>query len=115
MWDRGALRGHLLSLLSIRSTRRSLWTAPAHAFVDQLLDVEHQGRDARPVRSALRLPSLFYGSTLANFAFAFQFAVERSRIDTPATCARIRAADTVPTQRPARGRQDPTRRRRQGA
>lgn len=66
-----------------------------HAFVDQLLDAEHQGRESRRVRTALRLSSLPTGSTLADFDFAFQPAIERSRIDTLATCAFIRAAETV--------------------
>ena len=74
-------------------------TAP-HAFLDQLLEVEHQAREARRVRTALRLSSLPTGSTLADFDFAFQPAVERSRIDTLATCAYIRAAETVLIQGP---------------
>jgi len=75
-------------------------STPPHAFVDQLLDAEHQGREARRVRTALRLSSLPTGSTLADFDFAFQPAVERSRIDTLATCAYIRAAETVLIQGP---------------
>jgi DNA replication protein DnaC len=74
-------------------------TAP-HAFVDQLLDGEHQGRESRRVRTALRLSSLPTGLTLADFDFAFQPAIERSRIDTLATCAYIRAAETVLIQGP---------------
>ena len=66
-----------------------------HAFVDQLLDIEHQGREGRRVRTALRLPSLPNGAPLADFDFAFQPAIERSRIDTLATCAFIHAAETV--------------------
>jgi DNA replication protein DnaC len=71
-----------------------------HAFVDQLLDIEHQGRESRRVRTALRLSSLPNGPTLADFDFAFQPAIERSRIDTLATCAFIRAAETVLIQGP---------------
>lgn len=74
-------------------------TAP-HAFVDQLLEAEHLGREARRVRTALRLSSLPSGLTLADFDFAFQPAIERSRIDTLATCAYIRAAETVLIQGP---------------
>ena len=37
-----------------------------HAFVDQLLDAEHQGRESRRVRTALRLSSLPTGSSLAD-------------------------------------------------
>jgi DNA replication protein DnaC len=74
-------------------------TAP-HAFVDQLLEAEHLSREARRVRTALRLSSLPSGLTLADFDFAFQPAIERSRIDTLATCAYIRAAETVLIQGP---------------
>jgi len=74
-------------------------TAP-HAFVDQLLETEYQGRESRRVRTALRLSSLPSGLTLADFDFAFQPAIERSRIDTLATCAYIRAAETVLIQGP---------------
>ena len=52
-----------------------------HAVLDTLLDVEHQAREGRRVRTALRLSSLPTGQTLADFDFAFQPALERSRID----------------------------------
>ncbi len=74
-------------------------TAP-HLFLDQLLDAEHGAREARRVRTALRLSSLPTGQTLADFDFAFQPAIERSRIDTLATCAYVRAAETVLIQGP---------------
>ncbi|MBK7250025.1 MAG: ATP-binding protein [Gammaproteobacteria bacterium] len=50
---------------------------------------------ARRTRTALRLSNLPPGQTLADFDFAFQPAIERSRIETLATCAFIRAAETV--------------------
>ena len=56
-----------------------------HAVVDALLEAEHQAREGRRVRTALRLSSLPNGQTLADFDFAFQPAIERSRIDTLAT------------------------------
>jgi IstB-like ATP binding protein len=59
-------------------------TAP-HAFLEQLLEAEYQGREARRVRTALRLSNLPTGHTLADFDFAFQPAIERSRIETLAT------------------------------
>jgi DNA replication protein DnaC len=74
--------------------------APPHAFLDQILDTEHQGREGRRVKTALRLSSLPTGHTLADFDFAFQPAVERSRIDTLGTCAFVRAAETVLIQGP---------------
>ena len=74
-------------------------TAP-HAFVDQLLEAGYLGREGRRVRTALRLSSLPTGLMLTEFDFAFQPAIERSRIDTLATCAYIRAAETVLIQGP---------------
>lgn len=71
-----------------------------HLVIDTLLDAEYQAREGRRVRTALRLSSLPTGSTLADFDFAFQPAIERSQIDTLATCAFIRAAETVLIQGP---------------
>ena len=73
---------------------------PPHAVLDALLDAEHQAREGRRVRTALRLSTLPTGQTLADFDFAFQPAIERSRIDTLATCAFIRATETVLIQGP---------------
>ena len=71
-----------------------------HAFLDRILEAEHQGREARRVKTALRLSSLPTGQTLGSFDFAFQPAIERSRIDTLATCAFVREAETVLIQGP---------------
>ena len=71
-----------------------------HAFLDQLLEIEHQGRESRRVKTALRLSSLPTGLTLSGFDFGFQPAIERSRIETLATCAFVRAAETVLIQGP---------------
>jgi len=73
---------------------------PPHTFRDQILTAEHQGREARRVKTALRLSSLPTGLTLADFDFAFQPAIERSRIDTLATGAFIRAHEIVLIQGP---------------
>ena len=72
----------------------------AHEFLEILLSAESSGRESRRVKTALRLSNLPTGQTLANFDFAFQPAIERSRIDTLATCAYIRAAETVLIQGP---------------
>lgn len=72
----------------------------AHDFLDQLLSAELSGRESRRVKTTLRLSSLPTGQTLANFDFAFQPAIERSRIETLATCAWVRAAETVLIQGP---------------
>ena len=65
-----------------------------------LLGAEISGRESRRVKTALRRSNLPTGQTLANFDFAFQPAVERSRIDTLATCAWVRGAETVLIQGP---------------
>ena len=77
-----------------------------HAFLDLLLETELSGREARRVKTSLRLSNLPTGQTLENFDFAFQPAIERSRIDTLATCAWVRTAETVLIQGPPGRRQD---------
>jgi DNA replication protein DnaC len=52
------------------------------------------------VRTSLKVSNLPVGQTLENFDFAFQPAVERSRIDTLATCAWVRDGETVLLQGP---------------
>lgn len=89
--------------LDIDHTRERLVTlglAYAAEQLPALLELEHQGREARRVKAALRLSSRPSGLTLADFDFAFQPAIERSRIDTLATCAFIRAAETLLIQGP---------------
>jgi DNA replication protein DnaC len=72
----------------------------AHEFLEILLNAELSGRESRRIRTALRLSSLPTGQTLANFDYAFQPAIERSRIETLATCAWVRSAETVLIQGP---------------
>jgi DNA replication protein DnaC len=73
---------------------------PAHNFLDRLLQAELSGREGRRVKTSLRLSNLPVGQTLENFDFAFQPAIERSRIDTLATCAWVRNGETVLVQGP---------------
>lgn len=73
---------------------------PAHTFLDLLLETELSGREARRVKTSLRLSNLPTGQTLENFDFAFQPAIERSRIDTLATCAWVRNGESVLLQGP---------------
>ena len=73
---------------------------PAHTFLDLLLQAELSGREGRRVKTSLKLSNLPVGQTLENFDFAFQPAIERSRIDTLATCAWVRNAETVLIQGP---------------
>lgn len=74
--------------------------ATPHQFLDELLDIELTAREERRVRTSLRLSGLPTGETLATFDFAFQPSIERSRIETLATCAWIRANETLLIQGP---------------
>jgi DNA replication protein DnaC len=71
-----------------------------HRFLDQLLDEELRYREERRIRTSLVLSGLPTGQTLANFDFAFQPSIERSRIETLATCQWIRENRTLLMQGP---------------
>lgn len=71
-----------------------------HRFLDRLLLAEASQRDERRIRTSLRLSGLPTGMTLGNFDFSFQPSVERSRIETLATCGWIREHETVLLQGP---------------
>jgi DNA replication protein DnaC len=71
-----------------------------HRFVDELLDCELLWREERRVRTSLKLSGLPTGQTLADFDFSFQPSIERSRIETLATCQWIRENRTVLLQGP---------------
>ena len=73
---------------------------PAHRFLDQLLGAETSERELRRIKTSLRLSGLPVGPTLGNFDFAFQPSVEKSRIETLATCSWIREHATVLIQGP---------------
>jgi DNA replication protein DnaC len=60
------------------------------ALLGQLLTGELERREERRVRTSLKLSGLPSGQTLANFDFAFQPAVERSKLEALATCAWLR-------------------------
>jgi len=72
----------------------------AHGFLDQLLRSELEERDQRRMKTSLRLSNLPTGMTIADFDFAFQPSVERSRIETLATGAWVRASETLLIQGP---------------
>ena len=55
---------------------------PAHVFLDRLLDTELAGREERRIKAMLKVSKIPTGQTLENFDFAFQPAIERSRIET---------------------------------
>lgn len=71
-----------------------------HRFLDDLLDAELSWREERRVRTSLKLSGLPTGQTLASFDFSFQPGIERSRIETLATCQWIRENRTVLLQGP---------------
>ncbi|NJD09401.1 MAG: AAA family ATPase [Gemmatimonadetes bacterium] len=73
---------------------------PPHRFLDRLLEHELRAREERRVRTSLVRSGLPTGQTLANFDFAFQPALERSRIETLATCQWIRENRTLLIQGP---------------
>jgi len=71
-----------------------------HRFLDRLLDAELHYREERRVRTCLQLSGLPSGQTLEGFDFSFQPGVERSRIETLATCQWIRENRTLLIQGP---------------
>lgn len=71
-----------------------------HRFLDQLLDEELGSREERRVRTSLRLSNLPTGMTLGSFDFGFQPSIEKSRIETLATCAWIREKMSLLLQGP---------------
>jgi DNA replication protein DnaC len=73
---------------------------PPHRFLDRLLEEELRHREERRMRTSLRLSGLPTGQTLGSFDFAFQPSVERSRIETLATCAWIREKESLLIQGP---------------
>ena len=71
-----------------------------HRFLDQLLEAELSWREERRMKTSLRLSGLPTGQTLEGFDFSFQPSIERSRIETLATCQWIRENRTVLLQGP---------------
>jgi DNA replication protein DnaC len=71
-----------------------------HRFVDQLMECELLWREERRVRTSLKLSGLPTGQTLADFDFSFQPSIERSRIETLATCQWLRENRTLLLQGP---------------
>ena len=74
-------------------------TSP-HRFLDLLLEEEMSYREERRIRTSLSLSGLPAGQTLASFDFSFQPSIERSRIETLATCRWIRENRTLLLQGP---------------
>ncbi|MFC1482586.1 IS21-like element helper ATPase IstB [Myxococcota bacterium] len=72
----------------------------AHIFLDRILETEITNREESRIKNSLRLSGLPTGMTLGNFDFSFQPDIERSRIETLATCSWIREHETVLLQGP---------------
>lgn len=89
--------GALAELLT--EAAREAWGPPA--FLDALIRTELERREERRIRHALKISGLPPGQTLAGFDFAFQPAVERSRIETLATCGWLREKSTLLIQGPS--------------
>jgi DNA replication protein DnaC len=83
-----------------RITQAVKESTPAHRFLDQLLETEIAQREERRIKTALRLSGLPTGQTMASFDFSFQPSIDRSRIETLATCSWIREKYTVLMQGP---------------
>lgn len=71
-----------------------------HRFLDQLLGHEIARREERRIRTSLRLSGLPTGLTLESFDWSFQPDVDRKRIETLATCAYVRAHQSILFQGP---------------
>nr|XP_061810413.1 insertion sequence IS21 putative ATP-binding protein-like [Nerophis lumbriciformis] len=67
----------------------------AHGFLDRILAAELSEREERRIKTSLRLSGLPTGHTLGNFDYGFQPSMEKSRIETLATCAWIREHATT--------------------
>jgi len=67
----------------------------SHRFLDRILEVEIGEREERRIKTSLRLSGLPPGQTLGSFDYAFQPSIEKSRIETLATCAWIREHATT--------------------
>lgn len=64
-------------------------------FLELVLDREVERRDERRIATSLKLSGLPVGKTFENFDFSFQPQVERSKIESLATCAYVRASENV--------------------
>ena len=73
---------------------------PAHLVLDRLLSQELGEREERRIRTSLRLSNLPPAMTLGGFDFTFQPSIDKSQIETLATCAFIREHTSLLVQGP---------------
>ena len=64
-------------------------------FLDLVLERELERKNERRIATSLRLSGLPVGKTLEGFDWTFQPRVDRSKVDTLATCAYVRARENV--------------------
>jgi DNA replication protein DnaC len=64
-------------------------------FLDLALASERDAREERRVKNALQTSGLPVGKTLSDFDFAFQAAVEKSKIEMLATCEFVRRKENA--------------------
>lgn len=74
--------------------------AAPHLLLANALRVEVANREERRIKTSLRLSGLPPGKTMGSFDFSFQPSVERSRIETLATCTFVRQHETILIQGP---------------
>lgn len=91
---------HAAERLGERLAQASKDNLAPHRFLDRLLEDELSEREQRRISTSLKLSGLPTGQTLGNFDFAFQPAIERAQIETLATCAWLRARETLLIQGP---------------
>ncbi len=91
---------HAAERLGERLEQASKDNLAPHRFLDRLLEDELSEREQRRISTSLKLSGLPTGQTLGNFDFAFQPAIERAQIETLATCAWLRARETLLIQGP---------------
>ena len=65
------------------------------AFLQRVLAMELTAREESRIKTSLKLSGLPLGQTISNFDFAFQPAIERSRIESLATCSWVREKQTT--------------------
>jgi DNA replication protein DnaC len=65
------------------------------AFLQRILAMELTAREESRIKTSLKLSGLPLGQTISTFDFAFQPAIERSRIESLATCSWVRGKETT--------------------
>ena len=65
------------------------------AFLQRVLAMELTAREESRLKTSLKLSGVPLGQTISNFDFAFQPAIERSRIESLATCSWVREKKTT--------------------